>query len=109
MIWRLMATVLLMSDTGSPSLVLSHTDWPTERQCREIIASHYQPPPPREFNGHNVTVKISASCVAVIGSEQEQAVLPPPIARIVPRVFSGGPRFGPDGLPCGSLTCGNDD
>jgi hypothetical protein len=73
MIWRLMASILVMSDTGSVSLTLSHTDWPTEQQCREIVNSHYQPPKPIEMNGHAVVAKISASCVPV-----ETMDLPPP-------------------------------
>jgi hypothetical protein len=88
MIWRLMASILAMSDTGSVSVVVSHTDWATEQQCAEIIGSHYQSPPPREFNGHTVTVKISASCVPVFGGADG---LPPPIAEILPRIFPGAP------------------
>ena len=85
MIWRLMASVLAMSGTGDVSLVLTHTDWPTEQRCREVIASHYQPPPPTEINGVLITTKISASCVPV---GQSVAVdMPPPIAEIVPRFF----------------------
>ena len=107
MIWRLMASVIAVSGTGDVSLVLSHTEWPSEQQCRAIIASHYQPPPPREINGHVITVKISASCVPV---EQDVAPpLPPPLAQMMPRFIPRGVRRGPDGLPCGSLTCGNDD
>ena len=63
--WRLMATILIVSDTGSVSLTMDHTDWPTEQQCRELLKSHYQSPPPREFNGHLVTATVSASCVPV--------------------------------------------
>jgi hypothetical protein len=65
MIWRLMASLLVMSDTGSISLVTSHTDWPSEAQCHSVIASHYQQPRPIEMLGHTVDVKISASCVPV--------------------------------------------
>jgi hypothetical protein len=63
--WRLMATILVMSDTGSVSLVATHTDWPTEQQCRELIQTHYQSPQPKELNGHLVTAKVSASCVPI--------------------------------------------
>jgi len=116
MIFRLMATILVMSDTGSVSLVATHTDWPSEQQCRAVLASHYTPPPPTIFNGHEVTAKVSASCVPVnlpVGDGQPVATmppLPPPLANILPRIFPSDPRtrFGPDGLPCGSLTCGNE-
>jgi hypothetical protein len=83
MIWRLMASVIAVSGTGDVSLVLSHTDWPDEAQCRSVIASHYTPPPPKEINGHIITVKISASCVPV---EQEISPLPPPLANMLPGV-----------------------
>jgi len=96
MIWRLMASVIAVSGTGDVSLVLSHTEWPTEQQCREIIASHYQPPPPREINGHVITVKISASCVPVAHGETP---LPPPLADLLPRIAPGArPMLAP---PCG--------
>ena len=31
MIWRLMASVLVISDTDSVSLVSDHSDWPNEQ------------------------------------------------------------------------------
>jgi hypothetical protein len=65
MIWRLMASIIVMSDTGSISLVTSHTDWPAERQCRDVILSHYQAPRPLVLNGHAVVAKIDASCLPV--------------------------------------------
>jgi len=89
--WRLMATILVISDTGSVSMTVSHTDWPSEQQCIEIIQSHYQAPPPKEFNGHTVTAKVSASCVPVRESEQ----LPPAPARGRPQ---RPPQF-PPGFP----------
>jgi len=98
MIWRLMASILVMSDTGSVSLVTSHTDWPDEMTCRQILQSHYTAPPEREFNGHRVTVKISASCVPVGVSEQvAMPQLPPPIANMIPRMLA--PPCG-GRLPC---------
>ena len=74
--WRLMATVLVISDTGSVSMTMTHTDWPSEQQCMEIVQSHYQAPPPKEFNGHLVTAKVSASCVQVRDSEPLPAPAP---------------------------------
>lgn len=96
MIWRLMASILMMSDTGSVSLVVSHTDWPDEASCRAILQSHYTSPPDREFNGHRVTVKISASCVPV-GNTEQAVVMPPPIANLLPRMLA--PPCG-GRLPC---------
>jgi hypothetical protein len=73
--------IMVMSDTGSTSLVATHTDWPSERQCREVLVSHYTPPPPTEFNGHMATAKISASCVPVVGAQASLANEggPPPV------------------------------
>jgi hypothetical protein len=112
MIWRLMATILVMSDTGSVSLVATHTDWPDETSCRQILQSHYTPPPDKEFNGHKVTAKISASCVPVDSAPlaahvppSPQAYGPPPVANVVPRFFNelGQRMLAP---PCGGrLPC----
>jgi len=101
MIFRLMATILVMSDTGSVSLVATHTDWPSEAQCRAVLVSHYTTPPPTIINGHDVTAKISASCVPVdlpVGGEQvAMPPLPPPIANMIPRMLA--PPCG-GRLPC---------
>lgn len=108
MIWRLMATILAMTDTGNISLVVSHTDWPDEVSCRQILASHYTPPPPTEINGRLITTKISASCVPVrygepqavrppVGYGDPQAGRPPPV-RIPPPLAQMMPGF--FGRPC---------
>ena len=108
MIWRLMASILVISDTGSVSLVAEHTDWPTELQCRDMLVSHYTPPPPTIFNGHEVAAKVSASCVLVVppvlaaGPPPARRLPPPPLADIVPQFF-GVPMLAP---PCGGrLPC----
>ena len=117
MMFRLMAFIVAMSDTGSVSMVTAHTDWPDEQACRAILQSHYSPPPETVFNGHNVAVKISASCVPV--NDAQVPVLqapvangrpppinvPPPIAQMIPRFFNelGQPMLAP---PCGGrLPC----
>jgi hypothetical protein len=105
MIWRLMAFIVAMSDTGSVSMVTAHTDWPDEMSCRQILRSHYTPPPDTVFNGHNTTVKISASCVPV-GNVPVGALPPqpqpyaPPLANVVPQFFNelGQRMLAP---PCG--------
>ena len=100
MIWRLMAMILVMSDTGSVALVTDHTDWPDEMSCRNILQSHFKTPPPTEFNGHTVNAKVSATCVPVEDRYGGQSQVPPPIAEIIPRMFPGTP------LPCnGRLPC----
>jgi len=105
-----MATILVMSDTGSVSLVATHTDWPDEMACRQILASHYQPPPVSSFNGHNVTAKISASCVPVDGVPTgpppmaSLPPIPPPLARLFQHV---DPRhLDPNGVPMLAPPCG---
>jgi len=103
-----MATILVMSDTGSVSLVATHTDWPDEMACRQILASHYQPPPVSSFNGHNVTAKISASCVPVgsvpVGA-LPQVNIPPPLANLIPR-FVDPRHLDPNGVPMLAPPCG---
>ena len=105
--WRLMAFIVGMSDTGSVSMIASHTDWPNEVACRQILQSHYTAPPVTIFNGHEVTVKISASCVPV-GLAPPQTVgpppvgIPPPLANVIPQFF-GRQKLAP---PCGGrLPC----
>ena len=103
MIWRLMASVLVMSDTGSVSLVSDATDWPDQPACMQVLQSHYQPPPPQTVEGHRITMKISASCVPVGDAIDPPMAaprgLPPPLAQILPRIFPGAPCMGTLG-PC---------
>ncbi|MCA1452860.1 hypothetical protein I6F35_06445 [Bradyrhizobium sp. BRP22] len=66
MIWRLMASVLVVSDAGSIALTSEHTDWPSERACIHVVQSIYSIPPTAQvIGGHRVTIKMSASCVPV--------------------------------------------
>ena len=63
MIWRLIATVMAMTDTGSIAIVSDHHDWPSERACWQAVEAIYSlPKEPMTLNGHTVTVKVSASC-----------------------------------------------
>ena len=90
MIWRLMASVLMMSDTGAISLVSDKSDWPSQQQCNQILQDFYTPPPPYVANGRKITTKISATCVPVGGPD---GLLPPPVAEVVPPV-AGPPVVG---------------
>jgi hypothetical protein len=66
MIWRLFATVLAVSDTGSIALNSVHSDWPSERSCISATETIYSAAKPTQsFGGHNVTIKISAACLPV--------------------------------------------
>ena len=66
MIWRLIASVLAVSDTGSISLVSDHSDWPSQRGCEQAIERLYTVPrEPQTIGGHKVTLKVSASCLPV--------------------------------------------
>ena len=80
MIWRLMASVLAMSDAGAISLTSDKSDWPSQQQCNQILQDFYTPPPPTVVNGKKITIKISATCVPVGGPD---GLLPPPVAEVV--------------------------
>jgi hypothetical protein len=65
MIWRLLASVLAVSDTGGVSVTSESSNWPTEQQCVEMIRTNYVTPPPQEINGHRIAMRVSATCVPV--------------------------------------------
>lgn len=65
MIWRLLASVLAVSDTGGITVTSENSNWPTEAQCIEVIQTYYRAPPPQTINGHRIEMKASASCVPV--------------------------------------------
>ena len=67
MIFRLMATVLVVSETGSVSLVSDSTDWPSEQACIRVVESIYNvPATSKVVGGFKVHIKMTASCVPVI-------------------------------------------
>jgi hypothetical protein len=99
MIWRLMASIMMISDSGGISVATQNTDWPDEVSCRETMRDYYTTPPPTTVEGHHITIKVNAACVPVRGEQIPMAGIPPAVANVLPRIF------GPNGLPCGSLTC----
>jgi hypothetical protein len=65
MIWRLLVSVLAVSDTGGVAVTSESSNWPTEQQCIEVVRNHYQNPPSQEIGGHRVTMRVAATCVPV--------------------------------------------
>jgi hypothetical protein len=64
--WRLIASILAVSDTGSIALVSDHSDWPSERACMQAVQRIYtMPREPQAINGHRITLKASAACMPV--------------------------------------------
>lgn len=90
MIFRLMATVLVVSETGSPSLVSDHTDWPTQQACEQVVQDIYNvPSTSKVVGGFKMTVKMTATCVPVdvplvLGSPPALPVPVPPVAMASP-------------------------
>lgn len=72
MIWRLMASILTLSDPGGASLATDKSDWPSWQRCQQIISDFYTPPLPQVIEGKRVVIKISASCVPVDAVEAPQ-------------------------------------
>jgi hypothetical protein len=67
MIWRLVASIIAVSDTGSIALVTDHTDWPSERSCIAAVEQLYKAPAETPVvGGRRIALKISASCMAVV-------------------------------------------
>ena len=77
MFWRLMASMIAVTDAGSVSITQSNTDWPSERICKTVKEQLYsQPQLPAtvvfkddEYGYNNVRrrviIKVSAECVLV--------------------------------------------
>ena len=51
MIWRLMASVLVVLETGSVSRVSDATDWPSEQACIQVVQNIYSVPPTAQVIG----------------------------------------------------------
>lgn len=65
MIWRLMASVMVMTTPGGVSVSTDHTDWPNQATCEQVLHDIYTTPPPQMIDGRRVTMKISALCMPV--------------------------------------------
>jgi hypothetical protein len=65
--WRLMASVLVISDVGSVSVSQQSTDWPTELVCTSMIEQMYKVNTNVvELMGHKIEMRINATCVPVL-------------------------------------------
>jgi hypothetical protein len=63
-----MATVLMMSDTGSIAISQSHTDWPSEQSCRRAVQIHFNQGhgETATLGGRTITIRITATCGMII-------------------------------------------
>ena len=104
MIWRLMASILTLSEPGGTTVTANSTDWPSQQQCQQILQDFFTPPPPQTLNGRRITIKISATCVPLDGDGLPPPVaeMPPPVAALPPRAYVeqwNGPYYGPPTPP----------
>ena len=96
--WRLLFTMIVVSDTGSVSVTSDHTDWPTQEICQRMAATMYTVPKTSTVNGRRLTAEARAVCVPVGYPEQqyeppEVYYNPPPPPPPPPfPAFSFGPR-----------------
>jgi len=92
--WRLMFTMLAVSNNGGVAVVADHTDWPTEQACRYAARELYGTPPTITVGGALVTINSKAICVPVDQPpppvEVSRRPLPTP-----PEVFGQFLRLGP--------------
>ena len=89
--WRLMATMIVVSGTGSVGVDSTITDWPTEAECREIIRTIYSAPPNGEIGGHKLTIRMSAQCIPVGIYQPVESHWPPPEPPPPPGYYRTGP------------------
>lgn len=82
--WRLMASVLVVSDTGSVTMVAQNTDWPSEQACQQAIETMYRTPPSAQIGKTRLDIRTNAQCI-FIGN---------PMAGPAP-AYAPGPAYGP--------------
>lgn len=61
-IFKLLATVITITDTGSASVSVVATDFNTEQSCIEAVQGYFTVPRVTEINGHRVEIRINATC-----------------------------------------------
>jgi hypothetical protein len=96
MIWRLLVSVLAITDTGGIAVTSENSNWPSEDQCQWVLRSFYQNPPSQEIGGHRVTMKVSGSCVPVDFGPAGAALANGGYIRVPPELNQGrygGPPF----------------
>ncbi len=63
MVWRLIASVLVVTETGGVSVTDHHHDWPDEPTCLAVIQKNYTVPPGQQQVGNTkLDIRIRASC-----------------------------------------------
>lgn len=66
-VWRLFATTIVMSDTGSIAIADDHMDYPSERSCRAAIEQYYQLQQEQQRIGDRIiTIRLAARCDKII-------------------------------------------
>lgn len=61
--WKLFATVVALSDTGSISVALSESTFASRQSCEAAIAQLFTQPGQHEQDGHRYTVRPNAKCL----------------------------------------------
>jgi hypothetical protein len=65
--WRVFASVLAISDTGSIALTSEHSDWPSERACLLAVQRLYTAPrqQPVKVGEHEISIRMTATCMEI--------------------------------------------
>ncbi|WP_035691821.1 hypothetical protein [Bradyrhizobium elkanii] len=60
--WKLFATVLALTDTGSVSITSIATDFANREACKAAARDLYPPIIERELQGHRLSIRAAAEC-----------------------------------------------
>lgn len=89
--WKLFATVLAVSDTGSISTTGFVTDFNDPRACALAVHDLFSQPGQANINGHIITIKVRGEC-RPDGSVVGGPGLPPPLAGAITGFLNGFAR-----------------
>jgi hypothetical protein len=80
--WKLFATVLAMSDTGSVAVSSIATDFANRGACMAVANELFPGKIERSLQGHVVTIRTSAEC-----RPDGSPIVPPPVQFNIPFPF----------------------
>lgn len=87
--FKLIATVLMISDTGSIATSMIATDIPNGQLCAALKKDFFTQDTIREFNGHNIQIKVKAECIPLGGPGFATEGVPPQITGMFRNFFNG--------------------
>lgn len=87
--FKIFATILMVSDTGSVATSIFSTDIQNGQLCNAIKRDFFTNDSIQDVGGHKITIKVKSQCIYMGGPEANMNTIPPQITGMVRGFFNG--------------------